>query len=225
MSGSRRQARWARLEALFHRAVELDPEARRAFLDEHLPGDSSADERFRVEPSADPEGLRDSELRRELEELLACDSRNTAWQGLDLGPAAASTPRIPGYEDLELVGHGGMGSVFRARRSDALFGGKVFAIKVLHAHRLDEHCRRRFHVERRLLASLDHPNIVRLYGGGVLEDGRPFLVMDHVEGEPLDLYCREHRLSVEDRLRLFRDLCGALQHAHQCLVVHRDLKP
>ena len=84
---------------------------------------------------------------------------------------------------------------------------------------------RRFRTERQILASLHHPHIVTLLDGGVTDEGRAFLVMECVEGVPISTYCVEHALSLEDRLRLFRDVCGAVQHAHQLGIVHRDLKP
>ena len=197
--------RWSQLEQLFGAAVELPEGQRSRFLDGQCPNDP--------------------ELRRQVEELLAADAvPERDWTNLTLGQPAGS-PSVPGYRELEVLGHGGMATVYRARRHDELFDGKLFAVKVLHAHRLDENGRRRFDFERRMLATLDHPNIVRLYDGGELEDGRPYLVMDYVEGQPIDAYCQERCLSVEQRLRLFQSLCHALQHAHRNLVVHRDLKP
>ncbi|MEM7050168.1 MAG: serine/threonine-protein kinase [Acidobacteriota bacterium] len=202
--------RWSELEKLFHQAVDLTTAERRDLL--------------AAQRAADPE------LSDLLAELLAAAAESpSGWDGLDLGPPAGSQPaplpEVPGYSDLVLEGHGGMASVYRGRREEQLFAGQQVAIKVLHAHRLDPYGRRRFAVERRLLASLDHPYIVRLLDGGELADGRPFLVMEYVSGQPLDVYCRQHRLAITDRLRLIQQLCRALQHAHQNLVVHRDLKP
>ena len=198
---------WSRLETLFHRVVEMPDAERAEFLDRQCEGDP--------------------ELRRYLDELLSADGEvSVTWEGLRLpGPADAECPEIPGYRDLQLLGHGGMGSVYLGRRHDELFDGRAFAIKVLHTHRTGERGKRRFDTERRLLAELDHPNIVRLYDGGELTDGRPYLVMDHVDGQPLDAYCRQHRCTIEERLGLFQKICGALHTAHQNLIVHRDLKP
>ncbi len=197
---------WPRLVELFDQAIELEPSERSDFITEHC----------RHEPS----------LRRRLEELLAADGRgDDTPPGLEGDAAGAETIEVPGYSGLELVGRGGMGSVYRGSRQDRLFDGKKFAVKVMHAHRLDCPGRRRFELERRLLEALDHPNIVRLYEGGELPDQRPYLVMDDVNGLPLDVYCRQHRVPVTLRLELFAKLCDALQHAHQNRVVHRDLKP
>lgn len=221
--------RWPRIAPLFHQAVALEPTERDQFLAEHCQGDDG--------------------LRRQVEELLAADRDVSAsWPGLALPdshevearavdsrernangsgrkPLADSIPIVQGYQDLQRLGRGGMGTVYRACRRDRVFAGKIFAIKVMHAHRVSARSKRRFDTERRLLADLDHPSIVRLYDGGELGDGRPFLVMDYIEGRPLDLYCREERLTIERRLRLFTKICGALHYAHQNLVVHRDLKP
>ena len=201
---------WPRLAELFDQVIELEPQHRGAFIAEHC--------------GSDPH------LRRRLEELLAADAGGETSIGLtmdfaDTEVAMPAVSEIPGYEELELVGKGGMGEVYRATRQDRLLGSKSYAIKVLHAHRLNTSGLRRFELERRLLEALDHPNIVRLYEGGELPDRRPYLVMDHVDGVPLDIFCRQHRLPVPARLELFATLCDALQHAHQNRVVHRDIKP
>ena len=204
--------RWADLEALFHQAVGASTEDRARLL-----------ETYRQEHDT---------VYRELIELLEADEgAPSTFPGLLQQPThpldvpGGGLPEVPGYELLKCAGHGGMGSVYQARRLDPLFDGKLFAVKILHAHRLSPVGRRRFDIERRLLATLDHPSIVRLYDGGELVDGRPFLVMDWVDGETLDIYCRRRRATVEQRLKLFVSLCDALHHAHQHLVVHRDLKP
>ncbi len=119
---------------------------------------------------------------------------------------------------------GGMGTVYLARRSDGQFEQQV-AINVVKRGMDSEEVLRRFRAERQTLAALDHPNIARLLDGGVTPDGRPFLVMEYVDGEPIDVYCDQKRLKVNDRLRLFRDVCEGVHHAHKNLVIHRDIKP
>lgn len=119
---------------------------------------------------------------------------------------------------------GGMGTVYRALRTDGQFTQQV-AIKVVKRGMDSEEVLRRFRAERQTLAALDHPNIARLIDGGVTPDGRPFLVMEYVDGKPIDAYCDDKGLKVADRLRLFRDVCDAVHHAHKNLVIHRDLKP
>lgn len=119
---------------------------------------------------------------------------------------------------------GGMGTVYSARRSDGQYEQQV-AIKVVKRGMDSEEVLRRFRAERQTLAALDHPNIARLLDGGVTPDGRPFLVMEYVDGVPIDAYCDKNRLKVNERLRLFRDVCEGVHHAHKNLIIHRDLKP
>jgi len=137
-----------------------------------------------------------------------------AWLGRRLGP----------YELVDVIGQGGMGSVYRAVRSDDQFRQQV-AIKVVRGGFESQFARERFIAERQILADLDHPNIARLLDGGSTVDGQPYFVMEYIEGLPLDRYCDEHRLSVNKRLELFRTVCAAVQYAHQKLVIHRDIKP
>jgi hypothetical protein len=122
------------------------------------------------------------------------------------------------------IGRGGMGSVWRARRADGRFEGHV-AIKLLHLSWLGRLGEQRFLLEGRLLARLDHPNVARLIDAGVLEDGQPYLVLEYVEGEPIDLHCERLGLDFEARIRLVLDAIAAVSHAHRHLIVHRDLKP
>lgn len=136
-----------------------------------------------------------------------------AWVGRDIGP----------YRLAELVGQGGMGSVYRASRADGAFDREV-AVKLIRNSSGRALFLRRFQNERQILARLDHPNIARLLDGGASE-GIPYLVMELVDGEPIDAYCESRELPVRERLSLFRTVCGAVQYAHQNLIVHRDLKP
>jgi eukaryotic-like serine/threonine-protein kinase len=126
------------------------------------------------------------------------------------------------YKLSALLGRGGAGSVYLAERADEQYSAQV-AIKVLAqgAHNLGM----RFKLERQILASLNHPNIARLIDAGETDDGQPYLVMEYVQGAPVHRYCDEQQLDVRQRLQLFMEICGAVQYAHQNLVVHRDLKP
>jgi hypothetical protein len=128
------------------------------------------------------------------------------------------------YRLTALIGVGGMGVVYRAQRIDGLFEREV-AIKLIRIEFASPTLVRRFEAERRTLAALNHPNIAQLLDGGTTPDGRPYLVMELVLGTPIDRFCDEQRLSIEERLRLFVRVCGAVHYAHQNLVVHRDLKP
>jgi non-specific serine/threonine protein kinase/serine/threonine-protein kinase len=146
---------------------------------------------------------------------------------LDLTPveeAEALGQRLGPYQLLDELGRGGMGSVWLARRADDQYQKRV-AIKLIQSG-IDSHLIvERFRAERQILAGLDHPNIARLLDGGSAGDGRPYFVMEHVDGTPIAAYCDEKRLSTTARLELFRGVCAAVHYAHQRLIVHRDIKP
>jgi serine/threonine-protein kinase len=208
--------RWERIEHLFEAAVELDPAEREAFLDTACGSDA--------------------EFRAEVEELLRADASATDYfdafaedvLGAAMEPALAHHDTLVGaeigpYRIVAPLGRGGMGAVYRAERADGAFEQEV-ALKVVRRD-LSPEGRARFLAERRILARLQHPNVARLLDAGVTADGRPYFVMEIVEGEPITAYCDRERLGVDDRLRLFLTVCTAVAHAHHQLVVHRDLKP
>src|SRR5439155_10992779 len=128
------------------------------------------------------------------------------------------------YQLIRLLGSGGIGHVWLARRADEHFEKDV-ALKLIKRGMDTEEILSRFRQERQVLARLEHPNIARLIDGGATPDGLPYLVMEYVEGEPIDAYCDRKCLSLRSRLGLFRKVCAAVHAAHQNLVVHRDLKP
>jgi eukaryotic-like serine/threonine-protein kinase len=132
--------------------------------------------------------------------------------------------RLGAYRIVEEIARGGMGAVFKALRADQEYE-QVVAIKVIRSNLATDVIARRFLAERQILANLDHPHIARLLDGGRGDDGTPYLVMEYVDGEPIDRYCERLALPVRDRLKLFGDVCSAVHFAHQRLVVHRDLKP
>jgi eukaryotic-like serine/threonine-protein kinase len=138
-------------------------------------------------------------------------------------PYPPGTP-VGGYRVVRRLGQGGMGTVYLAERHEGDFARRV-ALKVIGAGPASGELLRRFLAERRILATLEHPNIARLYDAGVSARGDPFFVMEYVEGERIDRYCASRVLSVERRLDLFLQVCDATEHAHRRLVVHRDLKP
>ncbi|HEY0683110.1 MAG TPA: protein kinase [Steroidobacter sp.] len=132
--------------------------------------------------------------------------------------------RLGPYRLVELIGRGGMGEVYQAERADDHYHSRV-AIKLV---RVDHDASRvawRFRSERQILAQLEHPNIGRLIDGGATEEGVPYLVMELIDGQPIDVYCEQRHLTVTQRVRLFLQVCAAVSFAHQRLVVHRDLKP
>jgi serine/threonine protein kinase/tetratricopeptide (TPR) repeat protein len=178
----------------------------------------------------------DEGLRREVEALLDAHHRAGDFLEtpilLEAGPKAVQIEvrkelenrSVGPYRLLEPIGRGGMGIVYRASRSDRTFE-KTVAIKLVKRGMDTEEIVRRFEKERRILAGLDHPNIARVLDGGTTEDGLPYLVMEYVDGLPILEFCDARRLSTADRLRLFLEVCSAVQFAHRHLVVHRDLKP
>lgn len=208
------QLRWDRLQTLFSEAVGLSTAERDAFV--------------LRETQEDPE------LRNELLELLQFDAG--ASQGAitqALGSAIDATSReqreallgkiIDNYRLISVLGHGGTGTVYLAEGSDHP-SAKV-AIKLVHSAMVHGALGARFRAERQILASLDHPHIARLLDAGESADNRPYIVVEYVDGEPLDYYADQQTLTLRDRLQLFLDVCSAVQYAHQNLVVHRDLKP
>lgn len=139
------------------------------------------------------------------------------------GPTLAGR-QVGAYVIESEIGRGGMGSVWRARRADGRFESKV-AIKFVHTYWLGKAGEERFRSEGRLLARLDHPNIARLIDAGIIDDLQPYLVLEYVEGEPIDAYCDRLQLGVEARVALFEGVLAAVGHAHSHLIIHRDLKP
>lgn len=132
--------------------------------------------------------------------------------------------RIGPYRVLRTLGVGGMGEVFLAERADAEFEQQV-AIKVVYGGAVARGVQSRLKLERQILAQLEHPNIAHLLDGGTLPDGTAYIVMEYVDGIPIDAYCDSNRLDVTARLKLFQLVCAAVHYAHQNLIVHRDLKP
>ncbi|MEM7349877.1 MAG: serine/threonine-protein kinase [Acidobacteriota bacterium] len=171
----------------------------------------------------------DVELRRNVESLLELESAAEGFLPEPAVPLRAEEPtlekgiRIGPYSIVEELGRGGMGTVYRAVRQDDF--EKQVALKLLQRDLVNEATVRRFHNERQILAKLEHPLIAGLLDGGTTADGRPYLVMEYVEGVPIDEYCDVLGLPTRKRLGLFLKVCSALAFAHQSLVVHRDLKP
>jgi eukaryotic-like serine/threonine-protein kinase len=149
---------------------------------------------------------------------------------IDIDPEPTEIPpdpageRIGAYRIVRSLGQGGMGEVFLAERADDQFSQQV-AIKLVRRGLLSRHIQGRLRLERQILATLDHPNIARLFDGGTTTEGTPYIVMEYIDGEPIDTYCDRRNLSVEARLKLFQTVCSAVHRAHQNLIVHRDLKP
>ncbi|MCB1057335.1 MAG: serine/threonine protein kinase, partial [Acidobacteria bacterium] len=195
---------WKKIEALWDEACGLSGARLEGFL----------------------QAVDDQEVAAELRSMLEHAGTGGLLQDA-VGTAEDDDPllgrELGAYRIVERIGEGGMGRVYLAERADEHFYRRV-AVKVLRAsprRGLTEH----FLAERQILADLDHAHVARLLDGGTTPDGQPYLVMEHVQGEPITAYCRRHRLGIGERLRLFRQLCDAVHDAHRHLVVHRDLKP
>jgi serine/threonine-protein kinase len=208
--------RWRRLEALFEQALAQPDNERAAWIAKAADADAA--------------------LRAELEELVAADAGHgaidravaNAAHGLLGAQTSATETSLYGrhfgpYRIVRELGRGGMGQVYLAERDDAQYRGQV-AIKLLPST-ASARLQRRFRTERQVQADLQHPGIARLLDAGTSDEGEAYLVMEYVDGLPIDVYCREHRLPVAERLRLVTELCDAVQFAHRNLIVHRDIKP
>jgi serine/threonine-protein kinase len=200
--------RWNEVERLFAASADLDEAARRDLLDRECA---------------------DAGVRREVERLLAHDAGSSrhVTGAIREAMTSASGPRrerIGPYRVQREIGRGGMGTVYLAVRDDEEYSKQV-AIKLVPGGVEGDTLLQRFRVERQILATLEHANIARLLDGGATEDGLPYLVMEYVDGEPIDAYCDRRSLGIEARLRIFRSVCAAVQYAHANLVVHRDIKP
>ena len=207
--------RWAQIRQVFDGAIERPAKDRAAYL--------------RVLCASD------EELQREVESLLR--SHEQADEFLETPAAHLSQIisrdddigeypkgyRVGPYEFERRIGRGGMGAVWLANRFDKEYKKQV-AVKMVKRGMDSQEILRRFRTERQVLARLDHPNIARLIDGGSTPDGLPYLVMEYVEGTPIDLYCEKRKSSISERLQLFRAVCSAVHYAHQNLVVHRDIK-
>ena len=209
-------ARWQRVRETFEQICDLDATQRKAKL--------AIVEQEDPTLCTDVESLLTSydEGATALDFLPALDRSEVPAQGTD---AERIGQLVGSYRLIERLAVGGMSTVYLAERADTQTSDRV-AIKIITtAGPLPQRARKRFYHERRLLAELNHPNIARLLHGGVTDDGWPYLVMEYVEGEPIDVYCEMHDLSIDGRVEVFRGVCAAVQYAHQNLVVHRDLKP
>lgn len=199
--------RWQRISPLLDALFELEPPARELRLAQ-----------LREEDPA---------LADELQTLITLDESHEDFLSEPLIPplsALRAGGEVGPYRLERLLGEGGMGQVWLAARADGLYQRRV-ALKLLRPGLADSNLRLRFSRERQILARLAHPHIARLLDAGISSDGLPYLALEYVEGEPITDYCRNHQLPLEQRLRMFHQICDAVSHAHANLIVHRDLKP
>ncbi|MGO4883796.1 MAG: protein kinase domain-containing protein [Bryobacteraceae bacterium] len=201
--------RWKRLEALFNEALERTATARAAFLEHACAGDEAL--RLELEDLLRHTDATLSDFRQPLHDAM----RQVSAEGRRIGP----------FRLVRLLSEGGMGAVYLAERADNEYTQQV-AIKLMRTglgH--DPAMFRRFRTERQILADLNHPYIARLLDGGTTPEGWPYLVMEFIDGSPIDLYCAAHQLTIDGRLQLFLKVCAAVEYAHLNRVIHRDLKP
>ncbi len=204
-----------RTESLFAAAVALPPEERGAYLERECSGDAPLRDRVLALLKAH------DRAGHVIDRPVNGDQDQTAGY--------APTSEQPGtviagrYKLLEEIGHGGMGTVWAAEQTTPV--RRKVALKLIKAGMDSRSVLARFEAERQALALMDHPNIAKVLDGGLTDSGRPYFVMEYVKGVPITEYCDATRLSVEERLNLFVQVCSALQHAHQKGIIHRDLKP
>ena len=212
--------RWHQVSEIVADCLELDDgAAREALVVEACRGDTALLAQVRSLLTADArraKALSRTRIGNALHAALESESDRVAqsWVGRRLGA----------YQIVSEIARGGMGTVFKAVRADDAYE-KAVAIKLIRDGASHDDVTHRFRAERQILASLEHPNIAHLIDGGQADDGTPFLVMEFVDGVPIDRYCDDQALNVSQRLKLFQAVCGAVHFAHQRLVVHRDLKP
>lgn len=207
-------ARLTELQQAFEQALERPPGERAGFLASLAEGDARLVEAVRSLLAAH------ESTGSALQSPVSADALRSLAPDVD--PLVGS--RVGPYEISRLVGAGGMGTVYEATRADDQYRTRV-AIKVLSRHATSESTVQRFRRERQILADLHHPHIASLLDGGVTSDGQPWFAMQYVDGEPLTRWCDARRVPIARRLELLQQVCGAVQYAHENLVIHRDLKP
>jgi serine/threonine-protein kinase len=218
------QEQWKKISRIFDLALTMSSERRTTYI-RHLCADDprlqrEIDELFQSFEESDQ--LLEEHLEKNealLDEFAIHLEKTEAEAKVDLTGRA-----IDQWKLTELLARGGMGSVYRAER----IGSEIHqtgALKIMHQNLNTPENAQRFKLEQQILAGLNHPNIASRIDGGISEDGLPYLVMEYVEGKPILEYCDQRKLTIDDRLQLFIDVCEAVQYAHKNLIVHRDLKP
>lgn len=205
---------WQTLKKIFSNAIELEGEEREKYIREACKNDPHLMEEVQSLLAAhDVSGPLDQSLDH---------VKQSALSGLDF--QSMKGRKIGPYKIMDTLGRGGMGNVYLAERDDNHFTQKV-ALKLLPSGFTSENQTKRFFSERQILASLNHKNIAQLYDGGITAAGQPWFAMEYIEGKPIDEFCTHNQHSIKDRLKLFLNVCNAVQYAHRNLVIHRDLKP
>lgn len=214
---------WQIVTSIVDRVLELDPDDQMQFIESECKHDPELKKQVIafLKSINKSEGLWDELLDSNRALVNELTSSGTSLEEV----TKSSVPdQIGPYKINRLLAHGGMGDVYLAERSDGQFHRNV-AVKILRSELNQDSLEQRFLYEREILSSLEHPNIARLYDGGLTTDGRPYLVMEYVDGMPISSFCSENNCSLENKLHLFTQVCQAVNYAHRNLIIHRDLKP
>jgi len=205
---------WNFVKKVFNDALEISADIREEFVRKETK--DKPDLFQTIIDMLDSEAAKDANITQ----MISSNIKQLVSDKFEVKPGE----KIGVYELDSVIGEGGMGTVFKAKRVDAEFDSKV-AIKVIHRQCLNSETLKRFKSERQILANLNHPNIARLIDGGTTDSGLPYLVMEYIEGKTLIDYCKEKRIGFKSRIKLFMQVCKAVNYAHQNLIVHRDIKP
>jgi len=209
-----KSTKWDKIKEIFSEALELEASEKEKYIKRAAGGDTFLLKEVRSLLKAHDEPCMLDHLPGKMRINDVCDKDLSEMEGR----------RIGSYRIIRELGCGGMGIVYLAERADGQFHQRA-ALKLLSGAFISDYQIHRFLAERQILASLNHDNISRLLDGGVTENGQPYFVMEYVKGVPIDRYCYENHLTIEQRLELFLDVCNAVKYAHRKLIVHRDLKP
>lgn len=213
--------KWKQLEDIVDQALTLRGSERTTFIDKKCKGNRQ----LKSEVTDLLESIEKSEGYLEnTSSGLSSYFRSLTPDISISGNSSLIGQQIGAYRISELIGYGGMGSVFKAERSDGSFDHTV-ALKIIRRGMDTPSNVARFKREQQILAGLNHPNIARLYDGGVTQDGLPYLIMEYIDGKPITEYCDDNRLTIDERIKLFKQVCRTVQYAHSNLIIHRDLKP
>ena len=212
--------RWQHIEEIFHEALELEADERSKFISEKTGKDTEL--RSEVEKLLSQFDEASSFIEQPLYDSAKNNVLSALLDDVDEDPMVGTV--LGNYRIEREVGRGGMGAVYEAYRADGEFRLRV-ALKVVKRGIDTDFVLRRFRNERQILAALDHPFITRLIDGGTTPDGRPYFVMEYIDGQTLYRYCDKKRLSINERLELFCRVCEAVEYAHGKQIIHRDLKP
>lgn len=206
------EVEWQVVQTLFEELVDLAPDEQTRRLTKSKHPKHIAKQAAALLTAARSEGILD----------MAAPSMDIAPGAMATYASLSKGQEIGGFTIDRLIGRGGMGEVYLAQRTSADFD-QLVALKLMRAEAADRGDA--FMRERRLLARLEHPGISRLIDAGIAPDGRPYMAMEYIDGQSIDVYCRDHKCSLEQRLNLFRDVCDAVSYAHAKLIIHRDIKP